>query len=371
MNNKIPIIAASLVKFGDLWEKGIRDLISEAGKKTLSEAGLTPDKIDSLHIANCFSARTSGQGMLNSIAFEELRIGNAVCVNAGDASGAAAIMEAANSILAGKSEIAMVLGVEKASDLKTDEILSLTSDFIGEEESFVGATIQSQFAMITKKYLKDFRLKATDLSFIPSQNHKNAIGNEYAQYKFELKEEKINSSQLIAEPIRMLDCASYCDGAAALVMCSEAAAKKLKNKVKGYLLASSIASDSLSLSKRKSITSIESTAKATESAYKIAGVNPNEIDLMELHDIVPIAEVLAVEELGFAKKGKGIQFIRSGKNKVNLSGGLKACGHAAGATGIRQAIDVLKKLREKKLRYGLTQTIGGTGGVSVVNIFGV
>lgn len=369
MKDKIPVIAASLVKFGDLWEKGIRELVNEVGKKVLNDARLKPDEIDSLHISNCFSAKASGQGMLNSIAFEELGIINSVCVNASDASGAAAIREAANSILSGQSKIAMVLGVEKVTDLKTDEISSLSSDFIGEDESFVGATIQSQFAMMTKKYLKDFRLKPADLSFIPSQNHKNAIENEYAQYRFELKGEKIISSPLAAEPIRMLDCASYCDGAAALVICSEDAAKKLKSRVHGYLLASSIASDSLSLSKRKSITSFESTVKASESAYDAAGINPNEVGMMEVHDIVPISEVIAIEDLGFAKKGNGIKFIKSNSKKINQSGGLKACGHAAGATGVRQAIDVLRRLKEKKLSYGITQTIGGAGGVSVVNIF--
>ncbi|MDP3765858.1 MAG: hypothetical protein Q8R04_05070 [Nanoarchaeota archaeon] len=367
MKNKISIIATSLVRFGELWEKGIRELINESGKKVLNDASLSPDKIDSLYIANAFSSKATGQNMLNSIAFEELGISDSVCINAGDASGAAAIREAANSILSGQSNIAMVLGVEKVTDLKTNEILTLASDFIDIEESFAGATIQSQFAIMTRKYLKDFKLKPADLYFIPSQNHKNAIDNEYAQYRFELKEEKINSSPLVADPIRMLECASYCDGAAALIMCNENAAKKFN--IKGYLLAGSLATDSLSLSKRKSITAADSTIKAAEQAYKIAGIKPNDMDLMEVHDIVPISEVLAVEDLGFAKKGGGLKFIKSNTKKINLSGGLKACGHAAGATGIRQAIDLLNKLKSNSLKYGLTQTIGGTGGVSIVNIF--
>lgn len=365
---RTPIIATSLIKFGDLWEKGIRDLIREVGKKVMDNAKLASYQIDSLYIANEFSSKTTGQSMLSSIAFEEFGISNSVCVNAGDASGAAAVREASNSILSGQSKIAMVLGVEKVSDLQNKDILYLASSLIdNEEESFIGATVQSQFAMITRKYLNDFKLKDVDLSFIPSKNHKNAIDNEHAQYSSELKEEKIISSPLLAEPIRMLECASYCDGAAALIMCREEIAKKFN--VYGHLMASSLSSDSLSLSKRSSIIEMESTKKAAELSYKIAGIYPNSIDLMEVHDIVPISEVIAVEDLGFAKKGKGIKFIKSNIGRINLSGGLKACGNAIGATGVRQAINIMDKLKSNKLKYGLTQTLGGTGGVSVVNIF--
>lgn len=367
---KIPVIAASLIKFGDLWEKGLNDMIGEVAQKALSDAGIKQNDVDSLYIANEFSSITSGQSLLSSAAFEETGISDSVCVNAGDASGSAAIKMAANSIMAGENDIVMVLGVEKVTDLKMSEILSLNSNLISQkEEGFAGATIQSQFAIITKKYLDDFKLDAKDLSFIPSINHKNAAGNEYAHYNFELSEEKINSSPMHSEPIRFLDIAPYCDGAAALLMCSPKISKKFQKRIKCHLIASSLASDSLALSKRKSITTIESTVKASEEAYKTAGIKQNYIGIMEVHDIMPISEVLAVEDLGFAKKGYGIRFIRDNIKKINLSGGLKACGHPAGATGVRQAVNVIDKLKKSHLKYGLTHTLGGTGAVSVVNIF--
>jgi len=359
---KIPIIATSLVKFGDLWEKSLGDLMKEAGELALRNAKLKPGMIDSLHIANAFS-----QEMLSALAYEKLGISNSVSVNAADASGAVAIKEASNSILSGQSNIAMVLGVEKMTDFKSNDVLAWTSKLLGNEEYFTGATVQSQFAMITRKYLNDFGLKAEDLWFVPSKNHQNGVSNEYAQYRFELKQEKISSSPLAADPIRMFECASYCDGAAALIMCSSKIARKFK--AKGYLLASSAASDSLALSKRKSLTSIESTKNAAESAYHAAGISSGNIDLAEVHDIVPISEVLAIEDLGFAKKGSGLGYIKS-NNKINPSGGLKACGNPLGATGVRQAIDVLRRLKSNKLKYGLTQTMAGTGSMSIVNIFG-
>lgn len=366
---RIPIIAASQIKFGELWENGIRELIKESGDKAVKESGIKISDINKLYIANVFASKTTGQSLLSSIAYEELGINNAVCINAGDASGAAAINEAANSILSGKSDVVMVVGVEKISDLKTNEILSLISELISREESFIGATVQSQFAIIAKKYANDFKINPKDFSFIPSKNHKNALSNENAQYRFELIEEKIASSPIIAEPMRMFDCASYCDGAAALIMCSEKRAKKLRSKIKGYLLASSIASDSLSLSKRKSIVEMESTIKAYRNAFDEAKLKQSNFDLLEVHDFAPISEVLAVEDLGFAKKGNGLAYIKNNAQKINLSGGLKACGHALGATGVRQAVDLLRLLKAKNLRFGLAHTLAGTGSLAVVNIF--
>ena len=366
---RIPIIATSILKFGELWEKGIADLIREAGREALDNAGLKPSEVDSVYLSNVFASKIDNQSQLSSIVFEELGISNAVCINAGDASGAAAIKEAANSIISGESGTAMVLGVEKVTDFMASEIISLSSEFIAKQEAFAGASVQSQFAIITRKYLNEFKLDYKKLAFIPATNHKNAVKNEHAQYRYELSEEKINSSPMMSEPIRMLDCASYCDGAAALIMCNGEASKGFRNKVKGNLLASSLAADALALSERKSVIAFESTRKAADKAFKTAGIGRNEIDIMEVHDIVPISEVIAIEDLGFAKKGNGLKFIKDNIEKINCSGGLKACGHAIGATGVRQAIDVVNKLNGNKLKYGLAHSLGGTGGLAAVNIF--
>lgn len=367
---KIPIIGTYQTKFGELWDKSISELIKDAGENSLKNASLKPSDVGKLYIANAFASKT-GHSLLSSAAYEELKISSSILVNAGDASGAMAIHEAASTIMSGDSDIVMVLGVEKLSDLKTNELFSLSSGLASVQESAAGANIQSQFAIITKKYAEDFKLNAKDFSFIPSKNHKNALSNENAQYRFELPEGKIMSSPAIAEPLRMFDFASYCDGAAALIMCSPKIAKKFKSKVKGYLLASSIASDCLSLSKRKEIIVFESAMKAGEKALKSAKLKHEDVDLMELHDFAPISEIMAVEDLGFAKRGNGLDYIKNNIEKINLSGGLKACGHPLGATGIRQAADLLRQLKAKKLNYGLTHTIAGAGSLAAVNIFGV
>lgn len=367
---KIPIIGTSILKFGDLWEKGIEDLIKEACQKAILDAGLRPSEVDSIFVANEFASAT-GQSLLSSAAYEATGIANCICVNGGDAAGAIAIKLASNSIMAGESDVVVVVGAEKVSDLKANEINSLSSNLLSQkEEGKAGATPQIEFAIMTKKYLHDFGMNSHDLHFIPSMNHKNAVANESAQYRFELSEEKIGSSPMVAEPIRLLETASYCDGAAAIVMCSPRLEKRFAKKVKCSLVSSSVANDSLSLSRRKSITSIDSTAKASKAAFESAGIRQKDIGLMEVYDFAPIGEVMAIEDMGFARKGEGPKFIKQNALMINPSGGLKACGHALGATGIRQAADIVNRLKKSKIKFGLAQTVSGTGAASVVNIFG-
>lgn len=368
---KIPIISAYNTRFGDLWDKDAGDLIEEAGMNALKSAGISANDVDALYVANAFSSKINGQILLNSLCFERMGINKGVCISLGDASGAAAIREAANAVLSGAAKYAMAIGAEKATDLKTDEMLAITQDMIDEkEESFVGATVQSQFAIITRKYMSDFGLSKEDIAFITSNSHKNGITNETAQFRFELDENKINSSNIIADPIRILDCAPYCDGASAIILCNSEEAEKSGKEILGFFLGSGIGSMPLALSKRKSITRIDSTVNAASEAFKSADLEPKDIELIEAYDLVPISAVLSVEDMGFAKKGRGIDFIRKNAKNINSSGGLKSCGHAASATGIRQTADILKKLKEKGMKYGISNTISGTGGFSAVNIFG-
>ena len=368
---KIPIIGAYSTGFGDLWDKDLGDILEEAGVNALKSAGISADDVDAVYIANAFSSKINGHAPICSLCFERLGISSSICISSGDASGAVAIKEAANLIMSGAAKYVMILGAEKSTDLKTNEMLAVAQDTIDDkEESFIGATVQSLFAIITRKYMADFGYNRDDLSFININSHKNGITNEFAQFRFELDINKINSSTFIADPIKALDCSPYCDGASAIILCSNDAAEKSKGNVLGYLLGSGIASMPISLSKRKSITRIDSTANAAAEAYKKAGLTPKDIGLIEAYDIVPISGILSIEDMGFAEKGKGIEFIKKNPKMVNSSGGMKSCGHAAGATGVRQAVNIIKKLKENGLKYGISNTMSGTGSLSAVNIYG-
>lgn len=140
-----------------------------------------------------------------------------------------------------------------------------------------------------------------------------------------------------------------------------------------YIIASAQASDSLSLAKRKDLTRLASVEKAAKKAYQMAGIGPDEINFAEVHDCFTIAEIMALEALGFYKRGKGWrgavkkETYLSGKLPINISGGLKAFGHPVGATGVKQIVEITKQLRKKK-GISLAQNIGGAGGTAVVHI---
>jgi len=180
--------------------------------------------------------------------------------------------------------------------------------------------------------------------------------------------------------LKLLDCSPISDGAAAVVITRENAKKKHSHPIS--IVASEVATDTLSLHTRKIFSSLSSVVKASENAYRKAGVKPKDIDVAEIHDCFSIAEVIAQEDLGFSKKGEGAKDISAGKRTlrkgdiiVNPSGGLKACGHPVGATGIKQIVEIVEQLRDEagqrqveKANIGLTHNVGGTGSVAVIHI---
>jgi len=148
-----------------------------------------------------------------------------------------------------------------------------------------------------------------------------------------------------------------------------------------YVKAAAQTSDTISLHDRRSLTSIDATAVAADRAFKIAKLQRSDVDVAEVHDCFTIAEIMAIEDLGFFEKGLGGHATIDGETAiggeipVNTSGGLKACGHPVGATGIKQAVEIVEQLRGdagkrqvEGAEIGLTHNVGGTGGTVVVHI---
>jgi acetyl-CoA C-acetyltransferase len=189
-------------------------------------------------------------------------------------------------------------------------------------------------------------------------------------------------STLVADPLRLLDCSPITDGAAAAILCPVDLARELKKDPVIKIIGSGQATDFIALHSKDDITWLTATAKAAERAYKMAEKKPEDIDFVEVHDCFTIAEICVTEALGFFEKGQGGKAVErgltslEGKIPVNTSGGLKSKGHPVGATGVAQAVEVVKQLREeaderqvKKARIGMTQNMGGTGGSALVHIF--
>ncbi len=191
--------------------------------------------------------------------------------------------------------------------------------------------------------------------------------------------EDVLNSPYVAEPLKLLDCASVSDGAAAVILASEEIARKLTDSPV-FIEACTQASDYLALQSREDILTMRAVVKAAREAYRLAGVGPKDVQVAEVHDSFTIAEIIEYEDLGFAEKGKGAELIREGvteiggKIPVNPSGGLKACGHAVGATGVRQIVELTLQLRgdagkrQVDAETGLALNVGGTGATAVVSI---
>ncbi|MBU4221754.1 MAG: thiolase domain-containing protein, partial [Euryarchaeota archaeon] len=190
------------------------------------------------------------------------------------------------------------------------------------------------------------------------------------------------NSVMVADPLHVFDCSPISDGASAVVLAPAEIAKKYTD-TPIYIKASAQASGTLSLHDRMDITTIDATVAAANRAYKMAKFTPKDIDFAEVHDCFTIAEICAIEDLGFVKKGDGGKATMDGmtaiggKIPINTSGGLKACGHPVGATGVKQAVEMVLQLRGEAgkrqidgAEIGLTHNVGGSGGTAVVHIFG-
>jgi len=213
------------------------------------------------------------------------------------------------------------------------------------------------------------------------KNHFNGSMNPHAQYPFKVSEQAVIESVMVADPLGILDCSPITDGAAALVICPLETAKRLKKPLV-KITASAMATDTIALSGRREISWIESAYQASKKAYEMAGKRPQEMHVIEVHDCFTIAEIMVMEAIGLVEKGQGGPAVEAGltalggRFPVNTSGGLKSKGHPVGATGVAQAIEIVKQLREeagprqvKEATVGMTQNMGGSGGTSVVHIF--
>ena len=190
------------------------------------------------------------------------------------------------------------------------------------------------------------------------------------------------ASSPVADPLTLLDCSPVSDGAAAIVICAAERAKEFTD-TPIYVKASAQSSGTIALHSRKDITTLDATIAASRKAYDMAGVTVKDIDATEVHDCFSINGLLAIEDLGFAKKGEGGKVLEEGQTNIdgdcpiNPSGGLKARGHPLGATGIAQAAEIVWQLRGEAgkrqvdgAEIGMTHNVGGTGGTCAVHIFG-
>ena len=380
----VVIVGAGITKFGEHWAKSFRELIAEAGIKAIQSSGLSGQQIEAIYGGCMASGRLIGQEHIGALIADQLGLNPipSTRCEAACASGGVALRTAYLAIKSGLHSIVAVGGVEKMTELSTQAVsFALGGAGDQEIELFHGATFPSLYALLARAHMHEFGTTEQQMAAVAVKNHANAMLNPNAQFHKEITIEQVMNSGYVAEPIKLLDCSPITDGAAALILCSKDKAKELG--LKGVeIVASEQASDSLALTGRQSLTELRATSIAAQKAYEKAGIRPSQVDFAEVHDCFTIAEILAIEDLGFFKKGEGGIASEKGKTSlkgkipINPSGGLKAKGHPVGATGVAQAVEAYLQLmglaeqrQIKNAKIGLTHNVGGSGATAVVTIY--
>jgi acetyl-CoA C-acetyltransferase len=381
----VAVIGIGLTKFGELWDKSFRQLIAEAGSRAILDSGIEGKDIDAMYIGSMSSGRFIGQEHIGALVADASGFSHrhipATRVEAACASGGVAVRQGYLSVASGMNDIVVVGGIEKMNDVAgatATETLVMAAD--QEWEAFFGATFPGIYALIAMKHMHDYGTTKKQLAQVAVKNHANGALNPYAQYRHEITIETAMNASPVAYPLNLFDCSPVTDGAASIVLCAADIAKKYTNKpVK--IIGSGQASDTLALHARRDICTLDATVNAAKMAYKQANLTPKDIDIAEVHDCFTIAEICAIEDLGFVKKGEGGKAIEKkittldGSLPVNTSGGLKSKGHPVGATGVAQIVEITQQLRGeadkrqvKGVKIGLAHNVGGSGATCVIHI---
>ncbi len=380
----VAVIGVGLTKFGERWSSGLKELLAEAGIAALEDANISSNDIEMLYGGTMASGRFIGQEHTAALMADQLGFKNtpAVRIENACASGGSALRQAYISVASGIHDIVVVGGVEKMTDVTSAEASTALGGAGDQEwELFQGITFPGLYALIAKRHMYEYGTTEEQLASVAVKNHDNACKNQFAQFKKRISIEEVMKSKMVSDPLKLLDCSPISDGAAVAVLAPLDKARKY-NDTPIKILSSSQASDTLRLAERDSLTELKATKIASQLAYKHAKLEPKDIDVVEVHDCFTIAEILAMEDLGFYKKGKAAQAIFDGetalnsKLSVNTSGGLKGCGHPVGATGVKQAAEIVWQLRGdakdrqvKGAEIGMTHNVGGSGATAVVHIF--
>lgn len=367
----INIAGSYITQFGELWDQSLVDLMEEAMGGAIKDS-----KFDSHDIEVVFVANKAGgfndQRHLNAMASQWFdHFPPAMRIEGACASGGLALLAAEYALLSGRYQTALVVGVEKMTDDDAAETTKMLASAADNKLEY-GSTFPALYALLARIHMETFGTTREQLSAVSVKNHHHAMDNSQAQFHREFTLEQVSNSPLVADPLRLLDCSPITDGAAAVVLTT----RELKNKVS--ILGSGHAQDSLDLANRVDLTGLTVTSSASKQALSQAGLTIKDITAAEVHDCFTIAEIIAIEDLGFVTKGKGgpATLEQDTTNNsgfqvvINPSGGLKACGHPVGATGVKQVAFLNKYLAKHDEPYALAHNVGGSGATAVVHILG-
>ncbi|KAB1191908.1 thiolase domain-containing protein [Haloferax sp. MBLA0076] len=371
--DRVAIIGASMTQFGkrDAW---IRELLAEAGQEALTDAGISPDEVEHLYVSNMASGEFEGQtGVPNALAHDLAAMpAYTARIDQTSSSGGAGVYAAWQSVASGASDMTMLVGGEKMTHRSTAEATDVIASLTHPVEYKHGVTLPSFAGLTARLYLDTYDAPRESLGKVAVKNHKNGLDNPHAQFRKEVDLETVLDSPIVADPLRLYDFCPITDGSAALVFCPESVAREYTDD---YVVVSGIggATDTHVVHERADPTTMGGVVNSSEIAYEMADLDPEDVDVAELHDMFTILEFLQSEDLGFFEKGEGWKAVeegvtdRDGELPINTSGGLKSKGHPLGASGVAQVYEIYKQLigdagkRQVDADVGLACNVGGFG----------
>ncbi|MDE0308432.1 MAG: thiolase family protein [Acidiferrobacterales bacterium] len=381
------ITGASMIPFRRYRDGStFRDWIRLVGQDALKQAQLERSQVDSVIVAS-ESDMLSLQVSPAALVTDELGLlgAAAVHVEAGGASGAAALREGYIQICSGLAENVLVIGYDQtASRLSRAGVQRVYSlSFDADIEGWSGISTANLYALSFKLYCRELNANSRQAALVSVKNHGNAMYNPFAHKPMDITVDDVLQSDVISDPYRLLDCSVISDGAAAVVLSAENGGAGRRHSIR--ITGSGCSTDSVRLGDRSAAHMFSAKSQAARQAYSQAGVTDpgREIDVAEVYDAFSGAELQGIEALGLCPSGRAGpemeagRFSSDGALPVNLSGGLIGQGGAPGATGIAQAVNVYRLLcgtfepqlqPARKLRRGLTDAHSGVCTVGIVHV---
>jgi len=386
--SKVAIIGVGQSTFVRSYPGSIRELVFEGFKDAMQDAQLTPKDIDASVVCSApeYDKQRSPAGVFAE--YLGLNPQPTFYVETLCSSSSTGLKLAYSLVKSGLHDAVAVIGFQKMSEISSSESqerMGRGADI--QWESPFGTMMPAYYAMYAKAHMEKYGTTLDDLALIRVKAATYGQLNEKAVYRkpveFEMfKDAENRMAGSVASPLRVGDCCANADGSSCVIVASEEKAKSISKKPV-WILGVGAATTSVNLSGRDLFTGLTVAQQASRQAYEMAGVGPKDIDVAEVHDCFTIAEMMAYENLGFAKPGEGKELIRNketyqqGSIPVNVDGGLLSKGHPIGATGGSQIRTIVLQLRDeagdiqvKNPEIGLVHNIGGVGLYGNVTILG-
>jgi len=379
---KVAIVGVGQTKFDRRPDASIREIAFEAFKEAVQDAGIMRGEIEASII--CSATHYDKQRTPAGVIAEYLGLNpqptfnvEAVCASSG-----VGVRNAWALINSGLHDIVAVVGFQKMTELRSDEIqevMGRSGDVMW--DSPFGPTMPAYFAMYANAHMNKYGTTEEQLAKVAVKNHFYGAKNPKAMFQKEITVEDVLKSRPIASPLKQFDCCANSDGAACIILANEEKARKITD-TPIWVAGLGLGSSPMTLTSRgTSLISFTCAVEAAKQAYKMAGIEPTEVDVAEVHDCFTITEIINYEDLGFCERGQGGKFVEEeqthigGKIPVNVDGGLLAKGHPVGATGASQIRTLVQQLRGeagemqvKGAEIALAHNLGGIGMYCAVTI---